>query len=73
MDIRHIAPTTLTSRVDMKDLVEVAAALQNQTTRDLGPIWGIAATVDAFPYDQVPVGYWPISCMIRSLTPQVSI
>jgi hypothetical protein len=60
MDIRHIALTTLTSRVDMDDLVEVAAALQNQTTRDFGPIWGIAATVDAFAYDQVPVGYWPI-------------
>jgi hypothetical protein len=60
MDIRHIALTTLTSRVDMGDLMEVAAALQNQATRDLGPIWGIAATVDAFAYDQVPVGYWPI-------------
>jgi hypothetical protein len=60
MDIRHIALTTLTGRVEMDDLAEVAAALQNQATRDLGPIWGIAATVDAFAYDQVPVGYWPI-------------
>ena len=60
MDIRHIALTTLTSRVDMGDLVEVAAALQNQATRDLGHIWGIAATVNAFAYDQIPVGYWPV-------------
>ena len=28
MDIRHIALTTLTSRVDIDDLMEVAAALQ---------------------------------------------
>jgi len=60
MDIRHVALTTLTARVDLAELAEVAAALQNQATRDLGPIWRVAATVDAFAHDQVPVGYWPI-------------
>src|SRR5690242_8311421 len=70
MDIRHIALTTLTSRLDLTDLAEVAAALQNQATRDLGPIWGIAATVDAFEHDQVPVGYWPI--FVHEHLPQAS-
>jgi hypothetical protein len=39
----------------------VAAALQKQTTRDFGPIWGVTATVDAFMrLEDVPLGYWPI-------------
>jgi hypothetical protein len=43
------------------DVSRVAAALQRQATRDLGPIWEVAATVDAFPtLEDVPVGYWPM-------------
>jgi hypothetical protein len=60
VDIRHIALTALTNQVDMNDLTEVAAALQNQVTRDLGPIWQISATIDVFPHDRVPMGYWPV-------------
>ena len=43
------------------DLSHVAAALQKQATRDLAPLWGISATVVAFPsLRNVPVGYWPV-------------
>src|SRR5262249_13270085 len=43
------------------DVSRVAAALQKQTTRDFGPIWGVTATVDAFMrLEDVPLGYWPI-------------
>ena len=39
----------------------MSAALQKQVTRDLLPLWRLAATVDAFPaLEDVPVGYWPI-------------
>ena len=56
----HIALTTLTNRVSHSELSEVAAALQKQVTRDFGPIWRVHATVDAFPADHIPSGYWPI-------------
>ena len=37
---------------------------QKQATRDLGPIWDIAATVDAFEkLEDVPVGYWAMRIM----------
>jgi hypothetical protein len=46
---------------DPSDVAKVAAALQRQATRDFGPVWGIKATVDAFPtLHDVPVGYWPM-------------
>lgn len=46
---------------DPSDVARVAAALQRQVTRDFGPIWGVRATVDAFPrLEDVPVGYWPM-------------
>ena len=46
---------------DPSDVARVAAALQRQATRDLSPIWGVGATVDAFPrLEDVPVGYWPL-------------
>ncbi len=42
-------------------VAKAAAALQKQATRDFGPIWDVAATVDAFPsLNDVPLGYWPI-------------
>jgi len=44
---------------DPSDVARVAAALQRQATRDFGPIWEVAATVDAFPRAKdVPLGYW---------------
>lgn len=37
-------------------------SLRRQGAHDLGPIWGLDATVDAFPrLDDVPVGYWPMT------------
>jgi hypothetical protein len=47
--------------MDMSEVTKVAAALSVQMTRDVGPIWGVNATVAAFPTPKdVPVGYWPI-------------
>ena len=41
--------------------MKVAAALQKQATRDLGPIWEVSATVDAFEkLEDVPLDYWPM-------------
>jgi len=58
---QNIALVSKTRKIKFGDLAKVAAALQKQATRDLGPIWGIQATVD--PFDKlmdVPAGYWPI-------------
>jgi hypothetical protein len=42
-------------------VMEVAAALQKQVTRDFAPIWDISATVDSFAkLSDVPLGYWPV-------------
>jgi hypothetical protein len=57
----HLAVVSESALVEMADLMRVAAALQKQATRDLGPIWGITATVDAFAaLEDVPVDYWPM-------------
>jgi len=57
----QIALVSKTRHIKTSDLSKVAAALQKQATRDLGPIWGIQATVDAFELlKDVPAGYWPI-------------
>ena len=61
MIIHHIALVSLTKKITDARLSTVGAALQKQAVRDLGPIWGIKATVDVFPHiKNVPVGYWPI-------------
>ena len=61
MFINHIALVSKTRKISFSDLTKVAAALQKQAVRDLGPIWGLQATVDAFEkLKDVPVGYWPI-------------
>jgi hypothetical protein len=58
---RQIALVSETPQVKVKDLMRVAAALQKQATRDLGPAWKVKATVDAFAsLDDVPLGYWPL-------------
>ena len=58
---QHLALISEVEGHDPSDVARVAAALQRQATRDLGPIWGVSATVDAFPrLDDVPVGYWPM-------------
>ena len=61
MILQHIALVSLTKKITDTRLAAVGAALQKQAVRDLGPIWGIKATVDVFPHlKNVPVGYWPI-------------
>lgn len=58
---RHIALVSKTAKIKTSDLNTVAAALQKQAIRDLGPIWEIQATVDPFEkLKDVPPGYWPI-------------
>jgi hypothetical protein len=60
----HVA---LVSEMDASDLSfselsTVSAAISKQIARDFGPIWGVNATIDAFPsLDDVPPGYWPVT------------
>jgi len=57
----YVALVSLTSDVPTRSLLQVAAALQKQVTRDFGPIWGLPATVDAFEdLSSVPSDYYPI-------------
>jgi hypothetical protein len=61
MLLKHIALVSLSKKVSASQLSQTAAALQKQAARDLGPIWGISATVDSFPtMKSIPMGYWPI-------------
>ena len=58
---RYVALVAEKSSITASELTKVAAALQKQAVRDLGPIWGIEATVDAFTkLEDVPLDYWPI-------------
>jgi hypothetical protein len=57
----HVAIVSLTSEVSLRDLLQVAAAVQKQVTRDFSPLWGIEATVDGFPdLGSVPSDYRPV-------------
>jgi hypothetical protein len=57
----HLALVSIVQGHDPGDVSRVAAALQRQATRDFAPIWGLRATVDAFPrLEDVPLGYWPM-------------
>lgn len=59
--IRQVALVSLTDMVPAATVMQISAALQKQATRDLGPVWNVSATVDAFErLGQVPVGTWPI-------------
>lgn len=45
--------------VELSELTRVAAAVQKQIIRDLGPIWNIEASIAAFgALEDVPVDYW---------------
>ena len=62
MSINQIALVSLTSQISPSDLAATASAIQKQITRDLGPIWGIQATINSFPdLKSIPAGYWPIT------------
>lgn len=61
MLVRQLALVADTKKVSFSAVSRVSAALQKQVTRDLGPIWQLQATVDAFAsLDEVPTGYWPM-------------
>jgi hypothetical protein len=61
MMLRNIALVSETAQIPPGSLEVVAAALQTQVLRDLGPAWGVTATVDAFAsVDDVPVTYYPM-------------
>lgn len=57
----HVALVSLTSEVSNRSLMQAAAAVQKQITRDFTPYWGIRATVDAFEdLASVPSDYHPV-------------
>jgi hypothetical protein len=73
MPTRHIALVPEFG-LNPSELSRVSAALQKQVTRDLAPVWGVSATVDAFPsLEDVPAGYWPIVVTFRSLASEAGI
>jgi hypothetical protein len=58
---RYIALVSEAPKIELAELVAVAAALQKQVTRDFGPIWGVQANVSAFArLEEVPLDYWPV-------------
>ena len=61
MILRHVALVSETQSISFSELGRVSAALQKQAVRDLGPVWYIQSTVDAFArLEDVPIGTWPI-------------
>jgi hypothetical protein len=57
----HVALVSRTGQTTSAQLEHVAAALQMQAIRDVGPLWSLTATVDAFEsLRDVPVGSWPV-------------
>jgi hypothetical protein len=57
----HVAIVSLTSDIPLKNVLQAAAAVQKQLTRDFAPLWGVHATVDAFEdLNSVPSDYHPV-------------
>lgn len=57
----NVALVSDVAELKSRELTKVAAALSKQASRDFGPIWKVAATVDAFAHlDDVPSDYWPV-------------
>ena len=57
----YVALVSLTRDISTSHLLQVAAAVQKQVTRDLTPFWGIRANVDAFEnLADVPNDYHPV-------------
>jgi len=70
---RHVALVAEGSRITMRELSAVAAALQKQATRDLGPLWKVQATVTAFEtLNDLPLDYWPVVIMDDIKDPQAA-
>ena len=57
----YVALVSLTRDISTSNLLQVAAAVQKQVTRDFTPLWGIRANVDAFEkLADVPNDYHPV-------------
>jgi hypothetical protein len=57
----HVALVSLTSEIPTRSVLQAAAAVQKQITRDFTPIWGLPATVDVFEdLGSVPTDYHPV-------------
>jgi hypothetical protein len=57
----HVAIVSLTRDIPTRLILQVAAAIQKQITRDFTPYWGLRVTVDAFDdLESVPSDYHPI-------------
>jgi hypothetical protein len=66
-----VVPYAVTGNLDAGPspavLLRVAAALQTQMSRDVGPVWGVSAIVSPFlSLDQVPPGYLPLVIVVGS-------
>lgn len=54
----HVAIVSLTREIPTRTVLQAAAALQKQVTRDFTPFWGLRATVNAFEdLSSVPSDY----------------
>ena len=61
MLLQQVALVSEVGATSASELTRVSAALQKQAARDLGPVWEVSATVDAFAQlEDVPLGYWPM-------------
>jgi hypothetical protein len=59
--VDHIALVSLTREISTRELLQAAAAVQKQLTRDFSPIWGFRATLDTFDdLSSVPSDYHPV-------------
>jgi len=57
-----------TGSIGFPTLSRVSAAIQRQVVKDFCPVWGVDATVDAFPsLNDIPVGYWAVVVTMREL------
>jgi hypothetical protein len=57
----HVAIVSLTSDIPMRSVLQAAAAVQKQITRDFTPFWGLRATVDVFEdLESMPSDYHPV-------------
>lgn len=59
--LNQVALVAQTNKIEFSDLTAAAAAIQKQVSRDVGPVWNINASVDAFEtLEDVPLGYWHV-------------
>lgn len=59
--VKHLALISESETASIGDVMKVSAALQKQCVRDLAPIWGVSATIDAFEQlEDIPLDYWPM-------------